>query len=67
MPLVADSLVRGELVEVLPRHRLTSPMGYWMVTSARSKARPEIVAFTEWLLEQAEVANQNVSRFVKMK
>lgn len=57
LPLVADSLLRGELVEVLPRYRLASPMGYWIVTSARSKNRPEIVAFTQWLVEQAESAN----------
>lgn len=67
LPLVADSLARGELVEVLPRYRLTSPMGYWIVTSARSKARPEIVAFTQWLLEQAELATQNMSRIIQMK
>ena len=67
LPLVADSLARGDLVEVLPRYRLTSPMGYWIVTSARSKARPEVVAFTQWLLEQAKLANQVMARISQMK
>ena len=67
LPLVANSLARGELVEVLPRYRLTSPMGYWIVTAARSKTRPEIVAFTEWLLAQAELTNQSMSGLIKMK
>ena len=66
LPLVADSLARGELVEVLPRYRLTSPMGYWIVTSARSKARPEIVAFTTWLLEQAATARHNIARISEL-
>jgi len=67
LPLVCDSIARGELVEVLPRYRLTSPMGYWLVVSARSKARPEIVAFTEWLQEQALLSNQTISRIVKAR
>jgi DNA-binding transcriptional LysR family regulator len=67
LPLVAYSLARGELVEVLPRYRLTSPMGYWIVTSARNKARPEIVALTKWLLEEAKMAKQNMSRIINTR
>lgn len=65
LPLVADSLARGELLEVLPAYRLTSPMGYWMLTSARSRVRPEIVAFTDWLLEQADLVKQNMPRLIQ--
>jgi len=53
-PLVADSLARGELVEVFPQLRVPSPMAYWLVCAQRSQARPEILAFTDWLMAQAK-------------
>jgi len=52
-PLVADSLVGGDLVEVLPGHRLDTPMAYFMLIAGRSKDRPEIKAFSAWLQAQA--------------
>lgn len=55
LPLVADSLVSGELQEVLPQLRLDSPMSYWLIVSEGRKAQPEVVAFSEWLLAQARV------------
>jgi len=54
LPLVADSLASGDLVEILPNMRLDSPMVYWLIVGPRSAARPEIVAFCEWLQAQAE-------------
>lgn len=65
LPLAADDLARGELVEVLPQYRIPSPMGYWIVTANRSRARPEIVAFTEWLMEQAQRTQQTMERVSK--
>ena len=53
MPLVADSLASGDLVEVLPHMRLDSPMAYWLIVGPRAQARPEIVAFCTWLQAQA--------------
>ena len=53
MPLVADSLASGDLVEILPGMRLESPMAYWMIVGPRSAARPEIHAFCDWLTAQA--------------
>ena len=53
-PLVADSLASGDLVEVLPRSRMDSPMAYWLVVSPRSAQRPEIKSFCDWLLAQAK-------------
>ena len=53
MPLVADSLASGDLVEILPHMRLESPMVYWLIVGPRSAARPEIVAFCNWLQAQA--------------
>ena len=55
MPLVADSLASGDLIEVLPGHRLDTPMAYYMVVGPRAALRPEIQAFCEWLLAQAQI------------
>lgn len=52
-PLVAESLARGELVELFPGTRLHSPMAYWLLLAARSGARTEVRAFTDWLEQQA--------------
>jgi DNA-binding transcriptional LysR family regulator len=53
MPLVADSLASGDLVEPLPKLRLDSPMAYWLIVGPRSGARPEVLAFCDWLKDQA--------------
>lgn len=53
VPLVADSLASGALVEVLPGTRLDSPMAYWLIVAPSSGARPEVQAFCEWLVAQA--------------
>jgi DNA-binding transcriptional LysR family regulator len=57
-PLVAESLARGELVEVFPpdafpQARLVSPMAYWVLAAGRSAPRPEVQAFADWLLAAA--------------
>ena len=54
LPMIADSLARGDLVEVLPGQRIALPMSYWLVPGPRSAQRPEIKAFTEWVLARAE-------------
>ncbi|WP_169169557.1 MULTISPECIES: LysR substrate-binding domain-containing protein [unclassified Acidovorax] len=54
LPLVADSLARGDLVEVLPAHRLDSPLAYWLLVGPRSGQRPEVQAFCAWLALQAQ-------------
>ena len=53
LPLVADSLASGDLVEVLPGHRMDTPMAYYLIEGPRSSKRPEIQAFCSWLLAQA--------------
>jgi LysR family transcriptional regulator, glycine cleavage system transcriptional activator len=55
MPLVADSLATGDLVEILPNMRLDTPLAYWLIVGPRSAKRPEIVAFCAWLQQQAEL------------
>jgi DNA-binding transcriptional LysR family regulator len=53
LPLVAESLANGDLVEALPGQRMDSPMAYWLIAGPRSAARPEVVAFCDWLIAQA--------------
>jgi len=53
LPLVAESLASGALVEPLPRHRMESPLVYWLVLAKRSAQRPEVQAFAQWLQVQA--------------
>lgn len=53
LPLVAQSLACGDLVEPLPQTRLDSPLAYWLILAPRSVVRPEVKAFTDWLLTQA--------------
>ncbi|WP_090141517.1 LysR substrate-binding domain-containing protein [Limnohabitans sp. DM1] len=53
LPLVAESLANGGLVEVLPAMRLTSPLAYWLLIAPRSSARAEVRAFCDWLRQQA--------------
>ncbi|HRO52449.1 MAG TPA: LysR substrate-binding domain-containing protein [Alicycliphilus sp.] len=60
MPLVAQSLASGDLVEVLPGHRLDSPLAYWLVVGPRSGQRPEIQAFCAWLLLQAQATRSAI-------
>ena len=54
LPLVADALAAGHLVEVLPQQRLASPLSYWLLQGPRSKERPEVQAFCQWLMAEAQ-------------
>lgn len=54
LPLVAESLASGDLIEPLPHMRLDSPLVYWLVVAPRSVVRPEVKAFCDWLLREAE-------------
>ena len=60
LPLIAESLASGDLVEPLPALRLDSPIAYWLIVSARSASRPEVVAFCAWLQMQAAVTRQAI-------
>jgi len=55
LPLVAEALERGELVEPFgPARRVVSPFAYWLIECARGAAvRPEVVLFARWLVAQA--------------
>ncbi|NML47368.1 LysR family transcriptional regulator [Ramlibacter sp. G-1-2-2] len=60
LPLVAESLANGDLIEPLPKLRMDSPMAYWLIVGPRSAQRPEIRAFCEWLLQQSKVTRQTI-------
>lgn len=60
LPLVAESLANGDLIEPLPKLRLDSPMAYWMIVGPRSAQRPEIRAFCDWLMAQSKATRQTV-------
>ena len=60
MPMVAESLASGDLIEPLPQLRLDSPMAYWLIVGPRSSQRPEIRAFCAWLTAQAQVTRSTL-------
>mgnify|MGYP006194733881 FL=1 len=60
LPLVAESLASGDLVEPLPQMRMDSPLVYWLVVAPRSVVRPEVKAFCDWLLREAERTRQAI-------
>ena len=53
LPLVAENLARGDLIEVLPETRLQTPMAYWLMVAPRAGLKPEVMAFCEWLKKEA--------------
>ena len=60
LPLVAENLASGALVEPLPQTRIDSPLVYWLVLAPRTEHRPEVKAFADWLLEQAAATREAI-------
>ena len=60
MPMIAESLANGDLVEPLPHRRMDSPMAYWLIVGPRNAQRPEIKAFCDWLTAQAKATRQTI-------
>ncbi|MBI2769496.1 MAG: LysR family transcriptional regulator [Burkholderiales bacterium] len=60
LPMVAESLANGDLIEPLPNQRMDSPHAYWLIVGARSAQRPEIKAFSDWLMGQAKATRQTI-------
>ncbi|WP_439589929.1 LysR substrate-binding domain-containing protein [Hydrogenophaga sp.] len=60
LPLVAESLASGDLIEPLPHTRLDSPLVYWLMVAPRSVQRPEVKAFCDWLLQQAALTREAI-------
>jgi LysR family transcriptional regulator, glycine cleavage system transcriptional activator len=54
LPLVYESLQRGELVEPFGAEgRLRSPFAYWAIASPAGLQRPELRQFLDWVVGQA--------------
>jgi DNA-binding transcriptional LysR family regulator len=60
LPMIAESLANGDLVEPLPNQRMDSPMAYWLVIGPRSAQRPEIKAFCDWLMAQSKITRHAI-------
>ena len=54
LPLVAQSLANGDLVEPLAQTRVDSPLAYWLMKAPRGAERPQVTAFCDWLLKEAQ-------------
>ena len=59
-PLIAESLASGDLVEPFPTLRLDSPLAYWLIVGPRSQGRPEVLAFCNWLKNQAAITRDAI-------
>ncbi len=60
LPMVAEHLASGDLIEPLPKLRIDSPMAYWLIVGPRSSVRPEIKAFCDWLMVQSKSTRQTI-------
>lgn len=60
LPMIAEALANGDLVEPLPHQRMDSPMAYWLIVGPRSSQRPEIKAFCEWLMGQSQLTRKSI-------
>ncbi|TFY99054.1 LysR substrate-binding domain-containing protein [Ramlibacter humi] len=60
LPMVAEALANGELIEPLSRLRMDSPMAYWLIMGPRSASRPEIKAFCDWVMAQSKATRQAI-------
>lgn len=53
--LFGDHLAKQDLIELLPTERMETPLAYWLIVGPRSGQRPEVQAFSEWLVSQAAI------------
>jgi LysR family glycine cleavage system transcriptional activator len=54
LPLVAESLARGELIELFGGSaRCSSPAAYWLILAPGRRDRPEVQRLAEWVRDQA--------------
>lgn len=60
LPMVAESLGNGALIEPLPNLRMESPHAYWLIVGPRNAQRSEIKAFCGWLMDQAKATRQTI-------
>lgn len=60
MPLVADSLASGDLIELSPHTRMDTPLAYGLLIGQHAKDRPEVAAFCAWLRVQAQITRLTI-------
>lgn len=60
LPMIAEALANGDLVEPLPDLRMDSPMAYWLIVGPRSDHRPEIKDFCAWLTQQSKATRETI-------
>jgi LysR family transcriptional regulator, glycine cleavage system transcriptional activator len=60
LPLVADALRSGELVEPFAgaRSAVTTQHAYWLLASPQARARPEVAQFCAWIEQQAALTRE---------
>ncbi len=58
LALVAENLASGDLVEPLPGLRLESPDAFWLLAGPRTEQRPQVKAFSEWLVAQGQATRR---------
>ena len=64
MQLIADHLVKQDLIELLPTERMESPLAYWIIVGPRGDQRPEVQAFCAWLIVQAALTRETVGKIL---
>ncbi|MEM5312519.1 transcriptional regulator GcvA [Paraburkholderia sp. JHI869] len=54
--MACDDLAAGRLVQLFPNVKWTSELAYYIVYRGESVSLPKLVAFREWLIEEAALA-----------
>jgi LysR family transcriptional regulator, glycine cleavage system transcriptional activator len=61
--MAGEAIERGELVEPFgTAGRIGSPFGYWLVRWPTRRQQPEVRAFDDWLLEEADATQGAITR-----
>ncbi|MCH7343082.1 LysR substrate-binding domain-containing protein [Pelomonas sp. CA6] len=66
LPLISESLQRGELVEPFGLEgRMGSPAVYWLLLSRQGRMRPEVEQFARWIVDQAMQTREAIGEPVR--
>ncbi|MEM5389657.1 transcriptional regulator GcvA [Paraburkholderia phymatum] len=55
--MARDDLAAGRLVQLFPKVKWTSELAYYIVYRGECASLPKLVAFREWLIQEAEAAH----------
>lgn len=59
--MASDDLATGRLVRLFPEITFASPLAYYVVYRAECSGLPKLVAFRDWLLEEATAVRRKRS------